>query len=84
MGLDEFHSRLMDEALNILPYVTKEDLKPYLFRSRAASAYDAIILLARSVNFAVSQDSDEDSSNRHNTIHRVLEKLIMVSCSCTE
>ena len=53
MGLDEFHSRLMDEALNILPYVTKEDLKPYLFRSRAASAYDAIILLARSVNFVL-------------------------------
>ena len=84
MGLDEFHSRLMDEALNILPFITKEEVKPYLFRSRAASAYDAVILLARSVNFVVSEDSDEDSSNRHNTIHSVLEKLVMVSCYCTE
>ena len=84
MGLDEFHSRLMDEALEILPFVTKDDFKPYLFRSRATSAYDAVILLARSVNFVVSQDSDKDNSNRHNTIHSVLEKLVMVSCYCTE
>ena len=52
--MDEFHDALVNKVLEVFPSFTTEDLMPYLFRSNAASAYDAITLLARSIDLAMS------------------------------
>ena len=79
MSLDDFHSKLVNKALELFPPLTEEDLKPYLLRSRATNAYDAVTLLARSVDVAFDQaygDSYTDTS----LVQVALEKVFMV-CS---
>ena len=77
MSLDDFHGRLMDKALELFPSLTEEELKPYLFRSRATNAYDAVTLLARSVDIAFDQGGD--SCTNTSLIQVALEKVFMVS-----
>ena len=48
----------MAKALYLFPSLTEEDLKPYLLRSRATNAYDAVTLLARSVGVAFDHGGD--------------------------
>ena len=59
-----------------VPSLTEEDLKPYLLRSKATSAYDAMTLLAWSVGVAFDQGGDNctDSS----VVQAALEKEFMV------
>ena len=78
MPLNEFHSQLVSTALDLFPSLTEEDLKPYLLRSRATNAYDAVTLLARSVGVAFEQS--QDSCTDTNLVQVALERLIMVSC----
>ena len=75
--LNEFHSQLVSKALDLFPSLTEEDLKPYLLRSRATNAYDAVTLLARSVGVAFEQS--QESCTDTNLVQVALEKLIMVS-----
>ena len=56
--------------------LTEEDLKPYLLRSRATSAYDAVTLLAWSVGVAF--DQGEDNCTETSVIHTALEGEFMV------
>ena len=59
-----------------VPSLTEEDLKPYLLRSRATSAYDAVTLLARSVGVAF--DQGEDNCTETSVIRTALEGEFMV------
>ena len=77
MSLDDFHSKLVNKALELFPPLTEEDLKPYLLRSRATNAYDAVTLLARSVDVAFDQGGD--SCTNTSLIQVALEKVFMVS-----
>ena len=75
--MTSFHSQLLSKALELYPSLTEEDLKPYLLRSRATNAYDAVTLLAQSVGVAFDQARGEnyvDSSQ----IQLALEKVYMV------
>ena len=56
--------------------LTEEDLKPYLLRSRATSAYDAVTLLAWSVGVAF--DQGEDNCTETSVIRTALEGEFMV------
>ena len=64
-----------------VPSLTEEDLKPYLLRSRATSAYDAVTLLARSVGVAF--DLGGDNCTDYRVIQTVLEKEFMVRNTIT-
>ena len=64
-----------------VPSLTEEDLKPYLLRSRATSAYDAVTLLARSVGVAF--DLGGDNCTDYRVIQAVLEKEFMVRNTTT-
>ena len=68
----------MSKALDLFLSLTEEDLKPYLLRSRATSAYDAVTLLARSVGVAFDQDGGGKCNNISVT-QRAFEKIFMVS-----
>ena len=59
-----------------VPSLTEEDLKPYLLRSRATSAYDAVTLLAWSVGVAF--DQGEDNCTETSVIRTALEGEFMV------
>ena len=61
------------------PFLTEEDLKPYLLRSRATSAYDAVTLLAWSVGAAFDQGGDNCTDT--SVIQEVMEKDLMVKNS---
>jgi hypothetical protein len=75
--LGEFHSQLVSKALDLFPSLTEEDLKPYLLRSRATNAYDAVTLLARSVGVAFNQpDGDSCTDTRFQQL--ALEEIFMV------
>ena len=78
LTLNDFHSQLMSKALDLFPSLTEEDLKPYLLRSRAANAYDAVTLLARSVNVAFEES--ESNCIDINLVQVALERTVMVSC----
>ena len=67
----------MAKALDLFPSLTEEDLKPYLLRSRATNAYDAVTLLARSVGVAFDQGGNNCTDS--NLVQVVLEKIFMVS-----
>jgi hypothetical protein len=69
----------MSKALDLFPSLTEEDLKPYLLRSRATNAYDAVTLLARSVGVAFNQHRDEGSCPGIEQVQTALERN-MVSC----
>ena len=58
------------------PSLTEEDLKPYLLRSRATSAYDAVTLLAQSVGVAF--DLGRDSCTDTNVVQVVLDYEYLV------
>ena len=62
LSLGEFHSHLLSKALDLFPSLTEEDLKPYLLRSRATNAYDAVSLLAQSVGMAFDQQPQGEES----------------------
>ena len=70
---------LLSKALKLFPslMITEEDLKPYLLRSRATSAYDAVTLLARSVGMAFSQGGD--SCTDTNLVREAFQNRFMVS-----
>ncbi len=76
--MDEFHSQLVSKALDLFPSLTEEDLKPYLLRSRATNAYDAVTLLARSVGVAFNQ-AGGGKCNNISVIQRAFENVFMVS-----
>ena len=80
MPLDEFHSQLVSKALALFPSLTEEDLQPYLLRSRASNAYDAVTLLAESVDmsFRVRGNSYADTE----VIQKALENIFLV-CGIT-
>ena len=79
MSLDEFHSQLLSKAVDLFPSLTEEDLKPYLLRSRATSAYDAVTLLAQSVGVAFRQNQDEEGCPTTEQVQAVLERKIVGS-----
>jgi hypothetical protein len=62
-----------------VPSLNEEDLKPYLLRSRATNAYDAVTLLARSVG--VVFDLGGDNCTNTSEIQASLEKEVMVRSS---
>ena len=72
--MNDFHSQLMSKALDLFPSLTGEDLKPYLLRSRAINAYDAVTLLARSVGVAFEQHQGEESCPGTKEVQTALEK----------
>ena len=76
LPLDEFHSQLLSKAVDLFPSLTEEDLKPYLLRSRATSAYDAVTLLARSVGVAF--DQGDDSCTNTSLVRMVFQNIFMV------
>ena len=76
MPLDDFHSKLVDKALDLFPSLTEEDLKPYLLHSRATNAYDAVTLLAQSVDIAFDQGGD--SCTNTSLIQVALDRVFMV------
>ena len=78
MPLDEFHGKLIDKTIELFPSLTVEHLKPYLLRSRATNAYDAVTLLAKSVDVAINQSGDIDVCLDTRLIQVALEKVFMV------
>ena len=74
----EFHSKLVAKTLDLFPSLTEEDLRPYLLRSRATNAYDAVTLLARSVGVAFGQGGDRCTAV--SVIQTAFENVFMVSC----
>ena len=64
----------MSKARDLFSSLTEEDLKPYLLRSRATSAYDAVTLLARSVGVAIDQHQDEGNCPSIEQVQTALEK----------
>ena len=64
----------MSKALDLFPSLTEEDLKPYLLRSRATSAYDAVTLLAQSVGVAFNQHQDEGNCPSIEQVQIALER----------
>ena len=78
LTLNDFHSQLLSKALDLFPSLTEEDLKPYLLRSRAANAYDAVTLLARSIGVAFEES--ENNCIDINLVQVALERTVMVSC----
>ena len=63
------------------PSLTEDDLKPYLLRSRATSAYDAVTLLARSVGVAF--DLGGDSCIDTSVIQATLDQEFLVGVNRT-
>ena len=74
--MGEFHSQLLSKAVKLFPLLTEEDLKPYLLRSRATSAYDAVTLLARNVGVAFRQGGKTCTDIYFQQV--VLEEIFMV------
>ena len=79
MSLNEFHSQLVSKALALFPSLTEEDLQPYLLRSRASNAYDAVTLLAKSVGIAFNEHQSRDDLVIRDTIQAALEKSMVRS-----
>ena len=77
MSLDDFHSALVSKTLDLFPSLTEEDLRPNLLHSRATNAYDAVTLLAKSVDAAFDQGGD--SCSDINVIKVALEEVFLVS-----
>ena len=75
LSLSDFHAKLIAKALDLFPSLTEEDLKPYLLRSRATNAYDAVTLLAKSVGAAFDQDKGDCPSVEN--VQAVLESLMV-------
>ena len=76
--MTSFHNQLLSKTLDLFPFLTEEDLKPYLLHSRATNAYDAVTLLARSVGVAFDQARGEDRIDT-SQIQLALEKAFMVT-----
>ena len=76
--MTSFHNQLLSKTLDLFPFLTEEDLKPYLLHSRAINAYDAVTLLARSVGVAFDQARGEDHIDT-SQIQLALEKAFMVT-----
>ena len=74
--MDDFHSMLMNKTLDLFPSLTEENLEPYLLRSRATSAYDAVTLLAKSVGMAFDQGGD--SCTNTSIVQVALDRIFMV------
>ena len=72
--MGEFHSQLVSKARDLFPSLTEEDLEPYLLRSRATSAYDAVTLLARSVGVTFDQHQDEGNCPSVEQVQTALER----------
>ena len=82
LSLGEFHGQLVSKALYLFPSLTEEDLKPYLLRSRATNAYDAVTLLARSVGAAFNQwHQGEESCPSTRDVQTALERNMVGSSS---
>ena len=77
--MSKFHSQLLSKAVEQFPSLTEEDLKPYLLRSRATSAYDAVTLLAQSVGVAFRQNQNEEGCPTTEQVQAVLERKIVGS-----
>ena len=76
LALEDFHLMLMNKTLDLFPSLTEESLEPYLLRSRATSAYDAVTLLAKSVGVAFNQGGE--SCTDTTLIQVTLEKIFLV------
>ena len=76
--MQNFYRKLLKKTTDLFrnPSLTEEDLKPYLLRSRATSAYDAVTLLARSVGVAFNQSGD--SCTDTNLVQAVLDYEYLV------
>ena len=75
--MTSFHSQVLSKALDLYPSLSEEDLKPYLLRSRATNAYDAVTLLARSTDMAFDEARGDCADT--NQIQLALEKVYMVT-----
>ena len=77
----DFNRMLADKMRDLFDVssLTEEDLKPYLLRSRATSAYDAVTLLAWSVGVAFDQGGDRCTDTC--VVQLALEKGFMVGHS---
>ena len=80
MSLGDFHHQLIAKSLDLFPSLTEEDLKPYLLRSRATNAYDAVTLLAKSVGVALRQDGDSCDID-FGVLQAAMENVFMVRFS---
>lgn len=74
--LDNFHNLLRNKVIDRFPSLTEKDLKPYLLHSRATNAFDAVTLLAKSVDLAFSLGGD--SCTNTNIVQVGLERIFMV------
>ena len=76
MQLADFRSSLVKKALNLFPSLTEKDLKPYLLHSKATSAYDAVTLLAKSIDIAFDPGGEicDDTA----MVQVALEKVFLV------
>ena len=80
MSLDEFHRELIAKSHDLFPSLTEEDLKPYLLRSRATNAYDAITLLAKSVGAAFTEQSGDNCIGARE-VGGAVETIMVRDCS---
>ena len=74
--MDNFHGLLRNKTIDLFPSLTEEDLKPYLLSSKATSAYDAVTLLAKSVDVAFKQGGDRCTNT--SIVQVELERVFMV------
>ena len=55
--MSEFVPRLLNKTVLLFPDLQDIDLIPFILNSRAVSAYDAVLLLEKSIKSNSSQDS---------------------------
>ena len=75
--MTEFYSQLVIKAKQLFPSLSDLDLSRYLQHSRATSAYDAVMLLARSLDVVV--DRGDDLCHDPVRIQTALERCLIVS-----
>ena len=78
MSLDEFYRQLIAKSHDLFPSLTEEDLKPYLLRSRATNAYDAVTLLAKSVGVALTERGGDSCETDLRVMQVAMEEGLMV------
>ena len=74
--MSELNSQLINKTRRLLPSLSDVDLSRYLQHSRATSAYDAVILLARSLDLVV--DRGDDLCHDPVRVQTALERCLIV------
>ena len=74
--MTQFYSQLVIKAKQLFPSLTNVNYSRYLQHSRATSAYDAVMLLARSLDLVV--DRGDDLCHDPVRVQTALERCLIV------